>query len=113
MQTKPPKADPPNLRRLQFSLRTLFAIVTILAADCAVCLPILRDGQAQERHRELRRRVPQLQTIAGLVFQSALNPCSDGPRSGIMRSDGCVHVGDPSILKAACRDGVQRCESQS
>jgi hypothetical protein len=55
MQTEPPKADPPKRKRrwFQFSLRTLFVIVTILAVDCSVCLPILRDWQAQERQREL------------------------------------------------------------
>jgi hypothetical protein len=43
MPSELPKADPPKRKRrwFQFSLRTLFVIVTILALDRAICLPIL------------------------------------------------------------------------
>jgi hypothetical protein len=39
-------------RRLQFSLRTLFVVVTILAVECAVCLPMLREWEANRKWQE-------------------------------------------------------------
>ena len=38
--------QPSRRRRFQFRLRTLFVIVTILAVECAVCLPMLREWEA-------------------------------------------------------------------
>ena len=40
----PRMADQPSPRRcFQFRLRTLFVIVTVVAAQCAICLPMLRE----------------------------------------------------------------------
>jgi hypothetical protein len=53
MQIEPSKADPPKRKRrwFQFSLRTLLVVVTIIAVQCAVCLPLLREWQ-QRRQRD-------------------------------------------------------------
>ena len=49
METEPSKAEPPKRKRhwFQFSLRTLFVAMTILALQCAVCFPALKEWQAQ------------------------------------------------------------------
>jgi hypothetical protein len=49
MQTEALKAEPPKRKRrwFQFSLRTLFLAMTILAVQCAVCFPALKEWQAQ------------------------------------------------------------------
>jgi hypothetical protein len=51
MQSEPPKAEAPKRRRrwLQFSLRTLLIVTTIVAVQCAVCLSMLREWKAS-RH---------------------------------------------------------------
>ena len=36
---------PSARRRFQFRLRTLFVVVTIVAVQCAVCLPAYREWQ--------------------------------------------------------------------
>ncbi|HEY2147010.1 MAG TPA: hypothetical protein VGH32_03680 [Pirellulales bacterium] len=40
-----------KLSRFQFRLRTLLLIVIIVAVQCAVCFPALRDWQEQKRRR--------------------------------------------------------------
>lgn len=45
--------QPPPLRRFEFRLRTLFVIMTILAVECAMCLPMLREWQRQEQLRRI------------------------------------------------------------
>jgi hypothetical protein len=48
-------ADQPSpQRRFQFRLRTLFVVVTIVAAQCRVCISMYREWQSQEQER-LRR----------------------------------------------------------
>jgi hypothetical protein len=43
-------ADQPSpRRRFQFRLRTLFVVLTIVAVQCAVCLPGLRQWQRMQR----------------------------------------------------------------
>jgi Tfp pilus assembly protein FimT len=49
--------QPSPRRRFQFRLRTLFVIVTIVAVQCAVCLPMLKKWQ---RHEQMRRIVEAL-----------------------------------------------------
>jgi hypothetical protein len=58
MEAEPPKADLPTRkgRWFQFSLRTLFVIMTIIAVQCSVCLPMLHDWQEQLRIRQDRDR---------------------------------------------------------
>ena len=55
MEAEPPNSDPPKRKRrwFQFSLRTLLAVVTIVAVDCAVCLPILKESQRREAVRRI------------------------------------------------------------
>jgi hypothetical protein len=48
MQTEPPKR---KRRWFQFSLRTLFVVTTIVAVQCAVCLPALKEWQSRKRLR--------------------------------------------------------------
>lgn len=38
--------------RLQFRLRTLFVITTIVAIQCAVCLPMWREWKQQQDKRD-------------------------------------------------------------
>jgi hypothetical protein len=38
--------------RFQFRLRTLLLLVTILAVQCAVCLPMLREWRKQNEWRD-------------------------------------------------------------
>jgi hypothetical protein len=47
MQAAPPKAEPPKRKRrwCQFSLRMLMTGETIVAVQCADCLPMLREWQ--------------------------------------------------------------------
>jgi hypothetical protein len=45
--------QPVPRRRFQFRLRTLFVIATIVAVQCAVCLPMLKEWEARrEYYRE-------------------------------------------------------------
>jgi hypothetical protein len=39
-------------RRFQFRLRTLFVVAAIVAVQCAVCLPMLRNWEARREYRE-------------------------------------------------------------
>jgi hypothetical protein len=50
-QTEPSKADPPKRKRrwFQFSLRTLMIVVTSVSVECAVCLPMLREWEANRQ----------------------------------------------------------------
>jgi hypothetical protein len=58
MQTDPPKADPSKRKRrwFQFNLWMLFVVTTIVAVQCAVCLPTLSDWQGRSEYREPMRR---------------------------------------------------------
>jgi hypothetical protein len=47
-------------RRFQFRLRTLFVVAAIVAVQCAVCLPMLRDWEARREYRERARRTIQI-----------------------------------------------------
>jgi hypothetical protein len=49
---------PSPRRRFQFRLRTLFVGLTIVAIQCAVCLPALKEWRAQEVERKRRESVP-------------------------------------------------------
>jgi hypothetical protein len=53
------EAEPPKCKRrwFQFRLRTLLAVVAIVAVQCAVCLPMLREWRAA---REWDRIKPRL-----------------------------------------------------
>ena len=60
MLTDPPKAEPPQRKRrwFQFSLRSLLVIVAVVAVQCGICLPMLREWQRQsdqtERDQKMR-----------------------------------------------------------
>jgi hypothetical protein len=56
------RAEPPILsprRRFQFRLRTVFLIVAIVAIECAVCLPMLREWKERDEYRreQVRRTI--------------------------------------------------------
>jgi hypothetical protein len=78
MQTEPgkgdvAKTDPPKRKRrwFQFSLRTLIVVMAIVAVQCAVCLPMLREWKERDEYRrELVRRT--------IHFMSA-SPRAQGP----------------------------------
>lgn len=58
MEAETPKADQPirKHRWYQFSLRTLFVVMTIVAVQCAVCFPPLREWRERrvdDAYREL------------------------------------------------------------
>jgi hypothetical protein len=68
MEAEPTKAEPSmgKRRRLQFSLRTLLVILTIVAFQFAVCLPMLREWQSRrERTHSLVERLKGLVIITG------------------------------------------------
>jgi hypothetical protein len=54
--------------RFQFSLRTLFVVATIIAVQCAVCLPMLREWQENDSSSIVERflRVEQLYREMGM-----------------------------------------------
>ena len=67
------QSDPPKLkrRRFQFRLRTLIVVMAIVAVQCAVCLPMLREWKERDEYRrELVRRT--------VHFMSA-SPRTQGP----------------------------------
>jgi hypothetical protein len=51
--------QPSPRRRFQFRLRTLLLAVAIVAVQCSVCLPMLREWRSQRETQcaELRRRI--------------------------------------------------------
>ena len=53
METEPTKAGPPKRKRrwFQFSLRTLMVVMAIVAVQCAVCLPMLREWKERDEYR--------------------------------------------------------------
>ena len=58
-------------RRFQFRLRTLLVVMAIVAVQCAVCLPMLRELKEREEYRRaLVRRT--------IHFMSA-SPAAQGP----------------------------------
>jgi hypothetical protein len=68
MPTEPSTAEPPKRQRrwCQFSLRTLFVILTIVAVQSAVCLPMLREWQSRrERTHSLVERLKAVVIITG------------------------------------------------
>jgi hypothetical protein len=62
MEAEPIKAALPKRKRrwFQFSLRTLLIVTTVVAVQCAVCLPIFRDWQKYNSTAERVRRVSEL-----------------------------------------------------
>jgi hypothetical protein len=54
------EGSPSPRRRFQFRLRMLFIAMTILAVQCAVCLPMLKEWKAQEPRRASYRQQLQL-----------------------------------------------------
>jgi hypothetical protein len=63
MEAEPPKAEPPKRKRrwFQFSLRTLFVVTAVVAVQCAVCLPMLREWKLEQ---EIAKRLAE---TAGLL----------------------------------------------
>ena len=55
MQTDPPNAEPPKRKRrwYQFSLRTLFIVVTVVAIYCPFGARVVRDWQGREQQQHL------------------------------------------------------------
>src|SRR5665213_3508425 len=51
-------ANKPHFR-FQFRLRTLLVVVTIVAVQCAVCLPMLREWQESQTPQAQSRRAVQ------------------------------------------------------
>jgi hypothetical protein len=50
-------AQTPKLRWFQFRLRTIFTVVTIVAVQCAVCFPMLREWKSRTAVFEKLRQV--------------------------------------------------------
>jgi hypothetical protein len=44
-------------RRFQFRLRTLFVVATVVAVQCATCLPMFREWQQREQHEANRTQI--------------------------------------------------------
>ena len=60
------ETDQLKRRWFQFSLRTLFAVAPIVAVQCAVCLPALKECQQQKQSDDLFRSMeilPKYQTV--------------------------------------------------
>ena len=71
MDTEPQATQPRRQRRrFQFRLRTLFVVVAIVAVQCAVCLPILREWEEREQ-RAMLLRDPFLEQPRSLQNPSA------------------------------------------
>jgi hypothetical protein len=72
MHTEPPKADPPKRKRrwFQFSLRTLVIGVTIVAVQCAVCVPMVEEWQ-ESQQREFAKRQTIERAIRWLAQRQA------------------------------------------
>jgi hypothetical protein len=77
MQSEQPKADSPKRKRrwFQFNLRALFVVVAIVAVQCAVCLPIVREW------REQRRIVAELDELMAhylrIIMRHGAQPIND------------------------------------
>lgn len=94
MPIEPTEADPPKRQRrwCQFSLRTLFVVVTIVAVACAVCLPMLRVWQNYNSIEERFRRVGKLLEEAGDIPD--IGPLCYPPKSQLILVES---TGSPSI----------------
>jgi hypothetical protein len=80
-------AQPTPRRRFQFRLRTLMLLAAILAVQCAVCLPALREWQAQ---KEVSKWTDQGGTGTIIPFQTTIG-CTF--YRFILRHDGrIIHV---------------------
>lgn len=55
----------PTRRRFQFHVRTLFVVATVVAVQCATCLPMLREWQ--ERQRQAADRTENFSFFVGLA----------------------------------------------
>jgi hypothetical protein len=91
MPTEPTKTDLPKCKRrwFQFRLRTLFVAMTILAVQCAVCFPALKEWQEQQHTEELMR-VTTMQWRSG-----SGNYSSGGILSTSIRLDGILDQPQP------------------
>jgi hypothetical protein len=93
METEQPRADPPKRKRrwFQFSLRTLLVITTIVAVQCAVCLPILREWQKTSTSEVFIRKpmsgdwVCEKVTVGGVIHLKHLIQRGGGERASEMQ----------------------------
>ena len=78
-------ADQPSPhRRFQFRLRTLFVVAAIVAVQCAVCLPMLKEWQAQ-------REIPRWTDLGGTGSIAGIpTNCTFGRVIRIRRHDGRI-----------------------
>jgi hypothetical protein len=85
--SEPTKPAPPKRKHhwFQFSLRSLFVAMTILAVQCAVCFPMLR---AYEVNCELEEAMRQSKCFSGwptpdpTSAQAMIRLAPPGPRGG-------------------------------
>jgi hypothetical protein len=68
MEAEPIKAEPAKRKRrwFQFRLRTWFVVMTILAVQCAVCLPPFRNWQRRHRVIEVHWNVSESRAVDAL-----------------------------------------------
>jgi hypothetical protein len=76
----------PPRRRFQFRLRTLFVIVTIVAIQCEVCLPMLREWQARNRTHTLVERLRGLVHMGGGYRESRRLSAGASPNAASKRA---------------------------
>jgi hypothetical protein len=57
MVKSPTNLQTPKLRWFQFRLRTIFTVVTIVAVQCAVCFPMLREWKSRTASFKKLRQV--------------------------------------------------------
>ena len=95
MQTESPKAARPKRKRrwIQFSLRTIFVITTIVAVQCAVCLPMLRERQKKSTSELFIRKtmigdwVCEKVTLGGVIHLKHLIQRGRGERASESTSE--------------------------
>jgi hypothetical protein len=68
-------AQPSPRRRFQFSLWTLFVAVAIVAVQCAVCLPILKEWQ----DRQQIKRIAEAMGLYTAMREIVAPPIRDRP----------------------------------
>jgi hypothetical protein len=91
--TEPIQPDPPKRKRhwFQFSLRTLLLAIAIVAVQCAVCLPMLREWQQRKQNiKELER------LLAATTIRWRGSPGSNS--SGVYRLRGYTSIPLDDIL---------------
>jgi len=88
MVKSPINLQTPKLRWFQYRLRTIFTVVTIVAVQCAVCFPMLREWECAKKLRQIGLALHNYEGNSVRRFPVTIDLELSGPQRWVIRSSG-------------------------